>query len=308
MMFRAIGRSRWAVIASVFFTLMFAGAITHPVAATPGDSQGQAKGQAKGQADEHAAGSAAAGGNSDGTPKPRSDAPGDHGQADAPRERGTASTAEPLTSPQPLSRADQNTGGANGSCPDAGAYCSTRDESPSMNGLGEEQPPGRPCAGCVGKADNKNPPGQAPDASDPFAGYECDSNQGVGQSNPAHTGCEEAGDDEVTGTSTDAEGGTDEAAKDTEPECVGAGTGCTAGAEAAGQPAEVNTQQPNVVLGVEKERSQVNRATPLLQPQAAVLPNTGASDGLALFGAGGLALALAGATTLLIQRRRVLRR
>ena len=40
----------------------------------------------------------------------------------------------------------------------------------------------------MGKADDKNPPGQAPDGTDNNNGYECDGNQGVGQSNPAHTG------------------------------------------------------------------------------------------------------------------------
>jgi hypothetical protein len=41
----------------------------------------------------------------------------------------------------------------------------------------------------VGNADNKNPPGQAPNGSDPNNGYECDANNGIGKSNPAHTGC-----------------------------------------------------------------------------------------------------------------------
>ncbi len=48
---------------------------------------------------------------------------------------------------------------------------------------------GKPCAGCVGKADNKNPQGQMPNGSDHIAGYECDRNHGIGRSNPAHTGC-----------------------------------------------------------------------------------------------------------------------
>lgn len=49
---------------------------------------------------------------------------------------------------------------------------------------------GRPCAGCVGKADYKNPPGQMPNgAQDGNRGYECDNNQGIGKTNPAHTGC-----------------------------------------------------------------------------------------------------------------------
>jgi hypothetical protein len=98
----------------------------------------------------------------------------------------SASPATTPMSPQPLSNADQNAGGANngGSC---GAYCSTRDGSPSLNGNGSGG--NKPCAGCVGKADNKNPPGQAPNGTDHNNGYECDGNSGVGKTNPAHTGC-----------------------------------------------------------------------------------------------------------------------
>ncbi len=68
-------------------------------------------------------------------------------------------------------------------------YASTCDGSPSRNGNGGGDASGRPCAGCVGNADNKNPPGQDPNGTDANAGYECDSNSGVGRSNPAHTGC-----------------------------------------------------------------------------------------------------------------------
>ena len=92
------------------------------------------------------------------------------------------------TLPQPVSRADANLGGANGQCP-GGPYCSTRDGSPSLNGNGNGAAVGKPCAGCVGKADNKNPPGQMPNGSDHNKGYECDANHGIGRSNPAHTGC-----------------------------------------------------------------------------------------------------------------------
>lgn len=70
-----------------------------------------------------------------------------------------------------------------------GAYHSTCDGSPSLNGNGGGQATGKPCAGCVGAADNKNPPGQAPDGSDANNGYECDGNSGIGKTNPAHTGC-----------------------------------------------------------------------------------------------------------------------
>jgi hypothetical protein len=71
----------------------------------------------------------------------------------------------------------------------SGPYDPTCNGSPSLNGKGDGNANGKPCAGCVGNADAKNPPGQMPNGNDPNAGYECDRNQGVGQSNPAHTGC-----------------------------------------------------------------------------------------------------------------------
>ena len=106
----------------------------------------------------------------------------------SPAWAGTGSRGGSTSSPQPISKADANPGGANGQCP-GGPYCSTRDGSPSLNGNGKGAAVGKPCAGCVGKADNKNPPGQMPNGSDHNNGYECDGNHGIGRSNPAHTGC-----------------------------------------------------------------------------------------------------------------------
>ena len=71
-----------------------------------------------------------------------------------------------------------------------GPYDSTCDGSPSGNGNGGGNAVGKPCAGCVGSADDKNPKGQMPNGSDHNAGYECDRNHGIGRANPAHTGCE----------------------------------------------------------------------------------------------------------------------
>ena len=105
-----------------------------------------------------------------------------------PDKHGTSDTA-PLNSPQPLSKADRNGTGANPGDTCTHSYCSTRDGSASGNGVGDGEAKGKPCAGCVGKADNKNPKGQYPDGSDHNAGYECDRNQGIGKTNPAHTGC-----------------------------------------------------------------------------------------------------------------------
>lgn len=101
---------------------------------------------------------------------------------------GNASTTGDVSSPQPPSTADQNNTGANNTSA-SNPYASTRDGSPSLNGNGNGNATGKPCAGCVGKADNKNPKGQAPGGSDRNAGYECDRNHGIGRSNPAHTGC-----------------------------------------------------------------------------------------------------------------------
>jgi hypothetical protein len=71
-----------------------------------------------------------------------------------------------------------------------GPYDNTCDGSPSGNGNGNGQATGKPCAGCVGNADDKNPKGQMPNGSDHNAGYECDRNHGIGRTNPAHTGCQ----------------------------------------------------------------------------------------------------------------------
>jgi len=73
-------------------------------------------------------------------------------------------------------------------------YDADCDGSASENGGGNENGGGgKPCAGCVGKADNKHPPGQEPNEDDHNKGYECDDNKGAGAQrgtgNPAHTGC-----------------------------------------------------------------------------------------------------------------------
>jgi hypothetical protein len=112
---------------------------------------------------------------------------GNNGQAATHQTSGNAGTSGTVTSPQPLSNADSNGVGANV----PGPYDSTRNGSPSLNGNGNGNATGEPCAGCVGKADNKNPPGQLPGPSGLNAGYECDRNNGIGKTNPAHTGCVE---------------------------------------------------------------------------------------------------------------------
>jgi hypothetical protein len=72
-----------------------------------------------------------------------------------------------------------------------GVYDATCDGTQGGNGNNDnpDHTPGPPCAGCVGHADNQEPPGQQPGGSDANNGYECDGNQGIGQGNPAHTSC-----------------------------------------------------------------------------------------------------------------------
>ena len=89
--------------------------------------------------------------------------------------------------------ADEPQGGAN---ENPGPYDNTCDGRISQNGQGSDaNGAGTPCAGCVGNADDKNPPGQVREftgAKPNDMGYECDGNQGVGahygNGNPAHTG------------------------------------------------------------------------------------------------------------------------
>ncbi|HMG26659.1 MAG TPA: hypothetical protein VKH36_07570 [Acidimicrobiia bacterium] len=109
-----------------------------------------------------------------------------NGAAASHSTNGTGGTFGDPTTSQPRQQPDNQGHGAN-TFP--GPYSSTRDGSPSLNGKGDGLAVGQPCAACVGKADNKNPPGQFPNGGDPNAGYECDRNNGIGQTNPAHTGC-----------------------------------------------------------------------------------------------------------------------
>ena len=80
-----------------------------------------------------------------------------------------------------------------------GAYDDTCDGSASGNGNGDGNANGKPCAGCVGNADEKNPPGQDPDGTDDNNGYECDGNSGIAKENPAHTGCDVSTTEEPPG-------------------------------------------------------------------------------------------------------------
>lgn len=214
--------------------------------------------------------------------------------ADTHDEDGTAGTAGDTDEPQPLSPADDNDGGANGDCPE-GEYCSTRDGESSENGAGDGDASGRPCAGCVGKADNKNPPGQAPNADeDGDRGYECDDNQGVGQGNPAHTGCVSVDDsDGGTAGGGTADGG-DVAGEDAIVE-----SGAESGADVAGADAEVAGVE---AFAARPGQGSGTAAVPASAgPMAAILPATGSGVLVGLAAVAGLLML--GAGTVLLRRR-----
>ena len=185
------------------------------------------------------------------------------------------------SSPQPNSRADNNDGGANGQCP-GGTYCSTRDGSASQNGSGDGNAKGKPCAGCVGKADNKNPKGQKPNGSDDGnSGYECDNNNGVGKSNPAHTGC-------TAGPSPSS----DESPSSGESAAPGA-----KGSDDSTPSAEVRGVQAS------QGKQGANRSAPKIAPSSGLLPNTGANTSLTVMFVAGIALLLFGLFALHLRRR-----
>jgi LPXTG-motif cell wall-anchored protein len=204
-----------------------------------------------------------------------------------------------LTSPQPISEADANTGGANGQCPD-GPYCSTRDGSASHNGNGGGTATSEPCAGCAGKADNKNPHGQMPDASDANAGYECDTNHGIARGNPAHTACVSGPEQGCVPTETVP-------CVPSPPECVP-----TESVPCVPSPPEcVPTQTAPCVPGttVEAPRPPAGQAvvapSAMASPSARALPNTGAPEELAWLAAAALASITGGVALLTSRRQRV---
>ncbi len=110
------------------------------------------------------------------------------GPSNAPGQTGTSPGQQgtpPGQDKTPPGQAQSNGHGAN----TTGPYDPNGVGQPSGNGKSTNNNGNRPCAGCVGNADAKNPPGQLPGGSDANRGYECDENQGVGKTNPAHSGC-----------------------------------------------------------------------------------------------------------------------
>jgi LPXTG-motif cell wall-anchored protein len=255
-----------------------------PPAASSGDSHAASPDQQPGGPPETPPGQDKQSTSSGGSSSDHSSA--DHSSAD--HSGGTAGTSGDVTQPQPISKADANDGGANGQCP-GGPYCSTRDGSASQNGNGGGQATGKPCAGCVGKADNKNPKGQMPNGSDANAGYECDTNHGVGRGNPAHTGCQPTSPPECVPTE--------------EHPCVPVTPPPVTPPPVTPPPVSPPVVSPPVVSPPMGGPSSVVVSPPAAVPQAAGLPNTGVPADLAWLAGAAVASILAGAGLLLGRRR-----
>jgi LPXTG-motif cell wall-anchored protein len=248
------------------------------------------------------------------TPSPESSPQAASHRQDAAHNQDAAYQEAPsadLTSPQPISHADDNTGGANGQCP-GGPYCSTRDGSPSHNGNEVGTATGEPCAGCVGKADNKNPHGQMPNASDANAGYECDTNHGIAKGNPAHTACVSGPQEGCVPTETVPCVPPPECVPTetvpcvSPPECVPTETvPCVSPPECV--PTETAPCGP--VTTVEAPLPPANQAVvappALVSAPAAALPDTGAPEDLAWLAGAALLSIAAGAALVTSRRRRV---
>ena len=122
-----------------------------------------------------------------------------HADAEAELTEAIAEAVVDVTATPGEQECDGTTGSAadNGTADDDGTYGDSCDFGPSENGNGTGDAVGKPCAGCVGNADDMNPGGQEPGPkNDENSGYECDpqgaedgGNAGVGVGNPAHTGC-----------------------------------------------------------------------------------------------------------------------
>lgn len=197
---------------------------------------------------------------------------------------------------QPVSNADRNQGGANGDCydgrdADEGPYCGTKRDKQSANGNGGGEAKGRPCAGCVGKADNKNPPGQMPGPQDRNNGYECDGNNGIAKGNPAHTGCatlpttsDDCPPEKVAKLGKDCEDNPP-GDEDERPDAVIGGV------------QDFANPRPPVVAGVQQFAT-----PPAVAPQAGVLPSTGASSTAGWLMTLGVGLLLMGAALVGLRR------
>lgn len=186
---------RALILISGLLLLMLAFAPNSHAAQGSNNGNGNGNGKGKGHVDSGATGAA-----TEGDSASDDAAAADSGEA-AAEDTGAAADASDATATSGPGNSGQGCDGTHHSDTGHGAnqggpYDNTCDGSPSGNGNGGGNATGKPCAGCVGNADDKNPHGQMPNGSDANRGYECDSNHGIGRTNPAHTGCRQADPEE----------------------------------------------------------------------------------------------------------------
>ena len=149
---------------------------------------------------------------------------------------------------------------------------------PSGNGNGDGNATGKPCAGCVGNADGKNPPGQQPGPNDANKGYECDENAGIAQGNPAHSFCRPTTTSSTTSTTVPV----------TTTSTSTSTTSTTVPVTVTTTSTSTSTTVPTEVLGISVSRGK--------------LPITGGD--ISLLAGVGSGLALAGAAITKLSRRK----
>lgn len=174
-------------MASRFSRLAAAGALTaFLIGGMTATSFADAGGNGKGA--EHANEHAGANENAANNPHAAEAAAEESSGASTESETATAaSSSSSSTSTRGCNQTPYGSGGSGANT--GGAYDDTCEPAPSGNGNGGGKATGKPAAGTVGKADEKNPPGQQPGPNDKNKGYECDGNKGIARTNPAHTGC-----------------------------------------------------------------------------------------------------------------------
>ena len=185
-------------------------------------------------------------------------------------------------------------GALGGSANGPGDYDDGVPGDPSHNGNSDNE--NRPCAGCVGNADLKNPPGQYKDGSDHNNGYECDGNNGIAKTNPAHTGCVQPTTTTAPSTTTTTAPSTTTTTVPSTTTTAPSTTTTTGPTTSTTEPdGSTTTTAPTEVLGVQFEK-------PADGTLAGAFATTGAFLVRPLVAAG-LLLMVAGALLMVLRRR-----
>ena len=176
---------------------LLVGAATPALADATSANANAAQGQSNGKADSSNA-SDKAGANENAANNPHAAQPEAPAEEEAPSNDAAPSSTTTSSSTTSSKATTTRSGGGCSQTPygsggnganTGGVYDDTCQPKASGNGNGGGVAKGKPAAGTVGKADEKNPPGQQPGPNDKNNGYECDGNKGIARTNPAHTGC-----------------------------------------------------------------------------------------------------------------------